>query len=204
MNQLAFYWVQNNTGEIEIRLRNPLPFEMIVDDMSILTNGISFQSSRETVTLPAQSVSQITLQGRPIEVGQLEIQGYTTRTLGVKSNCRLKHLHDRNFPIHYLVDVVPPLPEISVKTSLPQSSANIKCPSGQLNSDFVVLKTNLMLYDGETSQCTVTISNESADLMIEHLEFFITSNLTDEIQSKVFQYNVEDIQVKYEIKCQNI
>lgn len=160
--------------------------------MSLLTNGLDFLSSRESVTLPALGVSQITLQGKPLEMGQLEIQGYTTRTLGVKSNCRLKHLWDRGFPIHYLVDVVPSLPEIVVKTSLPQSSSsiNMKSPS----TDSVVLRTNLMLYDGETSPCTITIINQS-DLMIEHLEFSITSNLTDEIQRKVFQYRREDIQV---------
>lgn len=164
--------------------------------MNILTNGINFESSKQAKTLQAQSVSHITLRGTPTEIGQLEIQGYTTRIFGVKSNCRLKHMRSKKFPIHYLVDVVPPLPEISVKTSLPQSPETTS--SNDYISGLIVLRAGLMLYDGETAPCVVTITNES-DLMIEHLEFSITSNLSDNIQNKVFQYNVDDIQVKDEI-----
>lgn len=190
---LAFCWVKDNLGEIEIRLKNLLPFELIIDEMSILTNGINFQSTtmKQTITLPPHSSSQITLNGSPTEVGQLEIQGYVTHTLGVKSNCRLKHMKGRRFPTHYVVDVIPPLPEISVKTSLPQSSNS---STKDTNSEREILKAGLMLYDGETAPCTITITNES-DLTIEHLEFSITSNLNDEIQRQVFQYNTEEIQV---------
>lgn len=164
--------------------------------MNILTNGINFQSLKQSITLQSQSVSQITLRGTPSEIGQLEIQGYTTRIFGVKSNCRLKHMRSKKFPVHYLVDVVPPLPEISVKTSLQPSSTIVS--SSNNNSELIVLRASLMLYDGETAPCVITIINES-DLMIEHLEFTITSNLSDKIKNKVFQYNLEDIQVKYRI-----
>lgn len=46
------------------------------------------------------------LTGIPKEVGEIEINGYSTHTLGVKSNCRLKNIP--NVPEStYNVQVIP-------------------------------------------------------------------------------------------------
>jgi len=49
------------------------------------------------------------LTGIPKEVGEIEINGYSTHTLGVKSNCRLKNII--NVPEStYNVQVIPSMP----------------------------------------------------------------------------------------------
>lgn len=51
------------------------------------------------------------LTGIPKEVGEIEINGYSTHTLGVKSNCRLKNIP--NVPQStYNVQVIPSMPSI--------------------------------------------------------------------------------------------
>lgn len=49
------------------------------------------------------------LTGIPKEVGEIEINGYSTHTLGVKSNCRLKNIP--NVPQStYSIQVIPSMP----------------------------------------------------------------------------------------------
>lgn len=49
------------------------------------------------------------LTGIPKEVGEIEINGYSTHTLGVKSNCRLKNIP--SVPeTTYNVQVIPSMP----------------------------------------------------------------------------------------------
>nr|XP_036225165.1 protein brunelleschi [Bactrocera oleae]XP_036225166.1 protein brunelleschi [Bactrocera oleae] len=194
-NKIAFLWVQNNLSEVTLRLRNPLPFELTVSDMRLLTNGIVFESLPQTVILQPHVPTTVTLHGTPIEVGQLEIQGYSTHALGVKSNCRLKNMRARTFPPNYLVDVIPALPRISVKTSLPQTATFSQLAS----SDIVITSASLTLYNGESSTCIVTITNDSP-LPVEHLEISINSNVEQEAQKKIFIIDEKDLQSKLPIQ----
>ncbi|CAD7000073.1 unnamed protein product [Ceratitis capitata] len=194
-NKIAFLWVQNNLSEVTLRLRNPLPFELTVSDMRLLTNGIVFESLPQTVILQPHVPTTVTLHGTPIEVGQLEIQGYSTHALGVKSNCRLKNMRGRKFPPNYLVDVIPALPRISVKTSLPQTATFSQLAS----SDIVITSASLTLYNGESSTCIITITNDSA-LPVEHLEISINSNVEPEIQKKIFSIDEKALQTKLPIQ----
>lgn len=185
----AFFWVQNNLSEVTVRLRNPLPFELTVCDMRLLTNGIVFKSLPQTVVLQPQVPMYVTLRGTPIEIGQLEIQGYSTHTLGVKSNCRIKHMKDRKFPQNFLVDVIPALPTVTVKTSLPQTATF----SSMTGAESVITTASLTLYNGESSTCIITITNDS-EIPIEHLEVSVTSNIEQDVQKKIFQID-DDLQV---------
>lgn len=159
--------------------------------MRLLTNGVVFESLPQTVILQPQVPTTITLSGTPIECGgQLELQGYSTHTLGVKSNCRLKHMKGRKFPTNYLVDVIPALPRISAKTSLPQTATF----SNMTNSEIVITSASLTLFNGESSSCLITILNEST-LPVEHLELAINSNVELEVQKKIFTFDQRDIEV---------
>ncbi|XP_011210038.2 protein brunelleschi [Bactrocera dorsalis] len=194
-NKISFLWVQNNLSEVTLRLRNPLPIELTVSDMRLLTNGIVFESLPQTVILQPHVPTTVTLHGTPIEVGQLEIQGYSTHALGVKSNCRLKNMRGRKFPPNYLVDVIPALPRISVKTSLPQTATFSQLAS----SDIVITSASLTLYNGESSTCIVTITNDSP-LPVEHLEISISSNVEQEVQKKIFIIDEKELQSKLPIQ----
>lgn len=171
-----------------------MPFELIVGDMRLLTNGIVFKSLPQTVVLQPEVPTYVTLRGTPIEIGQLEIQGYSTHALGVKSNCRMKHMKDRKFPQNFLVDVIPALPIINIKTSLPQTATF----SNMTGADSVITTASLTLYNGESSSCLVTVTNES-DIPVEHLEINITSNIEQEMQKKIFKIK-EDLQVNCNCK----
>lgn len=125
-----------------MQLINPLPFELHVSNMRLLTNGVVFESIPESINLPAESGSiAVTLAGKPKEIGDLEILGFSTHTLGVKSNCRLRHMEGMLHP-QYTVEVIPALPRIDVATSLPQTAS---FSSG----DNIVTSASISLYGGE-------------------------------------------------------
>lgn len=196
----AFQWVQNETCDVSVTLKNPLPHELEVFDMRLLTNGIVFESLPETTVLPALSASTITLRGTPIEYGSLEILGFSTHTLGVKSNCRLKHMNrDRDrlsqFPPSFNVDVIPALPRLEIKTScLPMDT--LACIT---NTDNVITSTNISLYCGETTECTLTLIN-SSNITIEHLEESIHSSMDKKTQDLVFAWSSKEIQSQLPLK----
>ena len=125
-----------------MQLINPLPFELFVSNMRLLTNGVVFESLPESITLPAESGPiAVTLAGTPKEIGDLEILGFITHTLGVKSNCRLRSMDGMPHP-QYSVEVVPSLPKIDVATSLPQTAS---FSSGEN----IVTSASISLYGGE-------------------------------------------------------
>lgn len=159
--------------------------------MRLLTTGIVFESMPQTIVLPTQSKTIITLHGTPIEHGKLEVQGYSTHTLGVKSNCRLKHMTDRSsiFPPHFTVDVIPAMPKLDIKTSCQP----LDTLAGIANMDNIITSTTMTLYNGERTECTVTLTNIST-IPIEHLEESVQSSMDSAVQSQVFTWSSAEIQ----------
>lgn len=186
--------------DVSITLKNPLPYELKISDMRLLTNGIVFESVPETVVLPPLSPSTVTLRGIPIENGSLEILGYSTHTLGVKSNCRLKHMNQNRerlskFPPLFNVDVIPALPNLEIKTSCPPMDT-LACIT---NTDNVITSTNISLYCGETTECVLTLTNISPT-PIEFLEESIHSSLDSKTQNLVFTWSSAEIQSQMPLK----
>lgn len=145
-----YLWVEGDICEVSMQLINPLPFELHVSNMRLLTNGVVFESIPESISLPAESGPiAVTLAGRPKEIGDLEILGFSTHTLGVKSNCRLRHMESMLHP-QYTVEVIPALPRIDVATSLPQTAS---FSSG----DNIVTSASISLYGGERFVSIVNI-----------------------------------------------
>lgn len=183
-SKISFLWVQNAKSEVVVKFRNPLPFELQVNDMRLLTDGIVFESLPESVVLQPNGSATVSLFGKPLEVGDLELNGYITHTLGVKSNCRLKHMLDRSFPINYKVNVVSALPTIELKTSLPLSTQSL--------SESVICTAKASLFNGETQECQVTILNTS-NIPIEYLEMDVSSVMDLKIQERVFKFDQNEI-----------
>lgn len=110
--------------------------------MRLLTSGVVFESIPESITLPAESGPiAVILAGKPKEVGDLEILGFSTHTLGVKSNCKLRYMEGMPHP-QYSIEVVPALPRIDLSTSLPQTAS---FSSGEN----IVTSASISLYGGE-------------------------------------------------------
>lgn len=185
--KMEFLWVEGDLCTVSLKLLNPLPFELKVSDMRLLTSGVVFESIPETVILPPDSATLVCLSGTPKENGELELQGFSTHALGVKSNCRLKHLE--GFLPFFTVQVVPCLPIIEVSTSFPQSASF----SSLRDFDSVITSASSSLYHGETSECTITLTNKG-QLPIEYLEVSIQSALDSATQEKMFVWSNEAIQ----------
>ncbi|KAL4711474.1 hypothetical protein ACJJTC_000490 [Scirpophaga incertulas] len=187
--KIDYLWVEDDICEVQMKVTNPLPFELKVSNMRLLTSGIVFESIPETIILAPDSLTTVNLHGTPKEVGELQILGYSTHTLGVKSNCRLKNMPMPNkFPGAYTIEVIPSLPIISVETTVtPSTSVSLT------SLEVVGSSTNITLYNGESTNCSLKITNTS-DVAVEYLDISIQSNLDNQTQSKVFQYSNEAIQ----------
>ncbi|KAK9709008.1 Transport protein Trs120 or TRAPPC9, TRAPP II complex subunit [Popillia japonica] len=186
-SKMDFLWIENDLCEVSLKLLNPLPFELKVSNMRLLTSGIVFESIPETVILPSDTPTPLTLNGTPKESGELEILGYSTHTLGVKSNCRLRYM--RSFMPQYTIEVIPALPTMEVKTSLPQSATF----STFQNFENVVTSASLSLYNGESTECTITLTN-TGNVPIEMLEISIQSVLEPALQDQIFKWSKENIE----------
>ncbi|KAJ0174593.1 hypothetical protein K1T71_009701 [Dendrolimus kikuchii] len=187
--KMEYLWVEDDICEVQLKLTNPLPFELKVSNMRLLTSGIVFESIPETIILPPDSPTTVNLHGTPKEVGELQILGYSTHTLGVKSNCRLKNMPTpHKFPASYIIEVIPSLPTITIETTV-TPSGNVSVSS----SENVGSTTNISLYNGESTDCTIRITNTS-NVAIEYLDLAIQSNMDNQLQSKIFQYSNDDIQ----------
>ncbi|CAG9766365.1 unnamed protein product [Ceutorhynchus assimilis] len=184
--KMEFLWVENEACEVSLKLSNPLSFELKVSNMRLLTSGVVFESAPETVTLPPDMVTSLSLTGWARESGELEITGYSTHALGVKSNCRLKYMTN-HFPPQFKVDVIPSLPILQVSTSLPQSAS-----FSNFHDDSIVTSAGLSLYHGESAQCVITLTNTS-DIPIEMLEVTVNSILEPQLQNEIFQVDLEQV-----------
>ncbi|GBP40013.1 Protein brunelleschi [Eumeta japonica] len=166
--KLEYIWVEDDICEVQMKLTNPLPFELKVSNMRLLTSGVVFESIPETIILPPASPTTVNLHGTPKEVGELQILGYSTHTLGVKSNCRLKNMPMPNkFPSSFTVEVIPSLPTITIETSVLPSGLQ----SGQTVEN-IGSTTNISLYNGESTECTMNITNTS-NVSIEYLDISV-------------------------------
>ncbi|XP_063537135.1 protein brunelleschi [Cydia strobilella] len=193
--KMEYLWVEDDICEVQMKLTNPLPFELKVSNMRLLTSGIVFESIPETIILPPDSPTTVNLHGTPKEVGDLQIMGYSTHTLGVKSNCRLKNMPTPNkFPASYTIEVIPSLPTITIETTV-APSGNLNLP----NVENVGSITNISLHNGEGTDCTMKITNTS-NVPIEYLDLAIQSNMDTQLQSKVFQWSNDDIQSQLPIQ----
>ncbi|XP_068618004.1 protein brunelleschi [Battus philenor] len=186
--KMEYLWVEDDICEVQMKLTNPLPFELKVSNMRLLTSDLVFESLPETIILPPDSPTTVNLHGTPKEAGELQILGYSTHTLGIKSNCRLKNIPIKNkFPTSYTIEVIPSLPTVNIETSLSLS--------GHLNvsSENHGNVTNVSLYNGESTDCAIKITNTSA-VPVEFLDLSIQSNMDNHLQPKVFQWSNDEVQ----------
>lgn len=193
-NKINFVWVQNDLCEVTIKLLNPLPFDLEVTDIRLLTTGIVFESIPQTILLQPNISTQVTLHGTPLEVGQLEIQGYSTHTLGVKSNCYLKNMLEYNFPKNYLVNTISSLPKLTARTSLPQTATI------STSDSYIITSACCSLYNGEYRDCLITLLNTSNE-QIDYIETKMQcTNMDVAVQNRIFQFDDNDIEKQLPIK----
>ncbi|RXN09353.1 trafficking particle complex subunit 9 isoform X1 [Labeo rohita] len=146
-----FQWVQGDVCEVQLMVYNPMPFELRVENMGLLTSGVDFESLPAALSLPAESgLYPVTLVGVPRTAGNITINGYHTSVFGVSSDCLLEGLVGVKSS-GCMVEVVPSLPRLQLCTSLPRSA--------HLSSEDLSTSVSLQLFNGETQQLTITLEN---------------------------------------------
>ncbi|KAL5013151.1 hypothetical protein ScPMuIL_007421 [Solemya velum] len=152
-----FCWVIGDVSELQLQVTNPMPEELIISQMGLLTDGVEIEVYPTSPSIPAHSGPYlIKMLVRPKTPGELTIFGYTTNVLGVRSHCRFKDL-DQIPQTHFSVDVVPSLPQIHLSSSLPKAASFTTVGDGAN----VVTSGTTILYAGQCQECLITIHNTS-------------------------------------------
>uniref|UniRef100_A0A8C7P989 Trafficking protein particle complex 9 n=2 Tax=Oncorhynchus mykiss TaxID=8022 RepID=A0A8C7P989_ONCMY len=172
-----FRWVQGDVCEVQLMVYNPMPFELRVEHMGLLTSGVEFEALPAALSLPAESgLYPVTLVGVPRTAGNININGYHTSVFGVTSDCLLDGLPSVRTS-GCVVEVIPSLPRLQLSTSLPRSAHPLRPSKEELSSS-----VSVQLFNGETQQLTITLENIGS----EDLETLEVTSKTCNTKEKLF------------------
>ncbi|KAM8966802.1 trafficking protein particle complex subunit 9 [Pelodytes ibericus] len=194
--KIDFQWVQGDVCEVQLMVYNPMPFELRVETMGLLTSGVEFESLPAALSLPAESgLYPVTLVGVPRTTGQIAVNGYHTSVFGVYSDCLLENLPGvKNNGC--TVDVIPALPRLQISTSLPRSAKALQPSSG----DEVSTHVSVQLYNGETQKLVIKLENIGTE-PLEKLE--VTSkmvNTKEKLYSDFLTWDLEQTLCHFPLK----
>ncbi|XP_064010423.1 trafficking protein particle complex subunit 9 isoform X3 [Pogoniulus pusillus] len=194
--KIDFQWVQGDVCEVQLMVYNPMPFELRVENMGLLTAGVEFESLPAALSLPAESgLYPVTLVGVPQTTGQITVNGYHTSVFGVFSDCLLDNLPGVKTN-GCTVEVIPALPRLQISTSLPRSAHTLQPSSG----DEISTNVSVQLYNGETQQLIIKLENIGTE-PLETLE--VTSkivNTKEKLYGDFLSWKLEDTLSQFPLK----
>ncbi|XP_034619557.1 trafficking protein particle complex subunit 9 [Trachemys scripta elegans] len=194
--KIDFQWVQGDVCEVQLMVYNPMPFELRVENMGLLTTGVEFESLPAALSLPAESgLYPVTLVGVPQNTGQITINGYHTSVFGVFSDCILDNLPGLKTN-GCAVEVIPALPRLQISTSLPRSAHALQPSSG----DEISTSVTVQLYNGETQQLVIKLENIGTE-PLEKLEVTAkTVNSKEKLYGEFLSWKLEDTLSQFPLK----
>ncbi|XP_058688164.1 trafficking protein particle complex subunit 9 isoform X2 [Poecile atricapillus] len=194
--KIDFQWVQADVCEVQLMVYNPMPFELRVENMGLLTTGVEFESLPAALSLPAESgLYPVTLVGVPQTTGQITVNGYHTSVFGVFSDCLLDNLPGVKTN-GCTVEVIPALPRLQISTSLPRSAHTLQPSSG----DEISTNVSVQLYNGETQQLIIKLENIGTE-PLEKLEVTAkTVNTKEKLYGDFLTWNLEDTLCQFPLK----
>ncbi|NWX65313.1 TPPC9 protein, partial [Promerops cafer] len=194
--KIDFQWVQGDVCEVQLMVYNPMPFELRVENMGLLTTGVEFESLPAALSLPAESgLYPVTLVGVPQTTGQITVNGYHTSVFGVFSDCLLDSLPGVKTN-GCTVEVIPALPRLQISTSLPRSAHTLQPSSG----DEISTNVSVQLYNGETQQLIIKLENIGTE-PLEKLEVTAkTVNTKEKLYGDFLSWNLEDTLCQFPLK----
>ncbi|XP_071594550.1 trafficking protein particle complex subunit 9 isoform X4 [Heliangelus exortis] len=194
--KIDFQWVQGDVCEVQLMVYNPMPFELRVENMGLLTTGVEFESLPAALSLPAESgLYPVTLVGVPQTTGQITVNGYHTTVFGVFSDCLLDNLPGVKTN-GCTVEVIPALPRVQISTSLPRSAHTLQPSSG----DEISTNVSVQLYNGETQQLIIKLENIGTE-PLEKLEVTAkTVNTKEKLYGDFLSWNLEDTLSQFPLK----
>ncbi|XP_052097237.1 trafficking protein particle complex subunit 9-like [Mytilus californianus] len=195
-NKVDFRWVAKDICEVHLQVFNPMPEELKITQMGLLIEGVEMEMYPTNPVIPAESGPYLVkMLCRPKSHGELNILGYTTLVYGVHSNCRLKdipHLHETQSK----VEIIPPLPNVQVKSSFPQSAMFITESDGAN----VVTTASASLYAGQSEECLITVHNTSVQ-PVERVEVKLRCKSEEKMYfSKIFNWCSDNIKSQLPIQ----
>ncbi|XP_062576163.1 trafficking protein particle complex subunit 9-like [Saccostrea cucullata] len=144
---MDFCLVARDLCEVQLQVYNPLPDELKVNQMGLMVEGVEIEPYPCNPSIPAETGPYLVkLLWRPKTAGDLDITGYFTSVMGVKSHCKLKDLPQINLE-KITVKVIPQLPQVQLTTSLPKADNFL---SGN-DSEYVVTSGTTTLFAGQRS-----------------------------------------------------
>lgn len=147
---------------------------------------MNFQINSNVISIPADSTKfPVTLTGIPLVPGNLRILGYSTYTLGVKSNIRLKNCQPVVSYPHVDVEIVPGLPSLEIETSKPKSEFFSSF------SDSIITSASISLLMGETQECTITLTN-TGKVPVESIELNLESRI-EKYTNDIFSWSQSNL-----------
>ncbi|NWU65473.1 TPPC9 protein, partial [Pterocles burchelli] len=194
--KIDFQWVQGDVCEVQLMVYNPMPFELRVENMGLLTTGVEFESLPAALSLPAESgLYPVTLVGVPQTTGQITVNGYHTSVFGVFSDCLLDNLPGVKTN-GCTVEVIPALPRLQISTSLPRSAHTLQPSSG----DEITTNVSVQLYNGETQQLMIKLENIGTE-PLEKLEVTAkTVNTKEKLYGDFLSWKLEDTLSQFPLK----
>uniref|UniRef100_A0A8C5U2N1 Trafficking protein particle complex 9 n=1 Tax=Malurus cyaneus samueli TaxID=2593467 RepID=A0A8C5U2N1_9PASS len=194
--KIDFQWVQGDVCEVQLMVYNPMPFELRVENMGLLTTGVEFESLPAALSLPAESgLYPVTLVGVPQTTGQITVNGYHTSVFGVFSDCLLDNLPGVKTN-GCTVEVIPSLPRLQISTSLPRSAHTLQPSSG----DEISTNVSVQLYNGEAQQLIIKLENIGTE-PLEKLEVTAkTVNTKEKLYGDFLSWNLEDTLCQFPLK----
>ncbi|KAF1676791.1 Trafficking protein particle complex subunit 9, partial [Pygoscelis papua] len=194
--KIDFQWVQGDVCEVQLMVYNPMPFELRVENMGLLTTGVEFESLPAALSLPAESgLYPVTLVGVPQTTGQITVNGYHTSVFGVFSDCLLDNLPGVKTN-GCTVEVIPALPRLQISTSLPRSAHTLQPSSG----DEIFTNVSVQLYNGETQQLIIKLENIGTE-PLEKLEVTAkTVNTKEKLYGDFLSWKLEDTLSQFPLK----
>lgn len=201
---IDFKWAEGEIATITLILDNYLPIELNISHMSLMTDGLAFETYPTSLIMGPESVNTaVTLTGIPRSSGKLDILGYTTHTLGVKSDCRLRQLPNAKklkLPKSYNIEVIPFLPLIGICCSLPKANQFSSLLAN--DSTHIAYSASICMFAGERKTCQITVSNNSPNSeLIELINVRVISKLPKETENKLFEWNDDSFNKELPLAC---
>ncbi|KAK5911598.1 hypothetical protein CgunFtcFv8_005759 [Champsocephalus gunnari] len=195
--KIEFQWVQGDVCEVQLMVYNPMPYELRVENMGLLTSGVEFESLPAALSLPAESgLYPVTLVGVPRTAGNITVNGYHTSVFGVTSDCLLEGLTSVKTS-GCLVEVIPSLPRLQLSTSLPRSAHTPQPTSKEELSSTV----SVQLFNGEMQPLTITLENIGSE-DIETLELTSKTTTTKEkVFGEFLSWDLDEALSHLPLKC---
>ncbi|KAI9466349.1 TRAPP II complex [Lactarius psammicola] len=164
--------------EFALMLRNPFVFDLEIQNLSLSTSGVAFDTKPISLTIPANSYHPVTLSGKPLEDGSLVVRGCRVQAPGGASREFLLPLATAEEEEHRLRGRSATACE-SGRTKYSGLESRLR-KSGKRNSALVFLECTVvpeqpllrirwsslvhgavMLYNGEKSTLRLTLENVS-------------------------------------------